>query len=79
VSEIARATRVALGEAPAGRDAEALAAFLCAWRSHWPESYATALGEDAEHAHAWAERAALDPGRHVKLRRIAIENLARVL
>jgi len=62
--------------AASGRDAEALAAFILAWRSHWPTSFASALGEAVV---AWAEGHAIDRGRYIKLRRIAIANLAHVL
>ncbi len=60
----------------AGRDAEALAAFILAWRGHWPSSFAGVLGDDEI---SWAEQHRADAGRYLKLRRIAIANLAHIL
>jgi hypothetical protein len=77
--ELAAATREAIAQHPAGREAEALAAFVLAWHQHWPESFDRALGGDAGSVVAWASRHAVDEGRYLKLRRIALENLARVL
>jgi len=78
-AELATATRSAITSRPAGRDAEALAAFVFAWHHHWPDSFATELGGDATEIIAWATRHACDDGRYLKLRRIALENLSRVL
>lgn len=77
--ELARATRAAIATRPTGREAEALAAFVFAWHHHWPESFAAELGDGAAAAIEWAARNALDDGRYLKLRRIAIENLAQIL
>jgi len=77
--EIAGAARAAIATGPTGRDAEALAAFVFAWHHHWPQSFAAELGEDAVDVIAWARQHALDDGRYLKLRRIALENLARIL
>lgn len=74
---IATAVREAIASVPHGRDAEALAAFVLAWRGHWPTSFASALGEGE--IVAWAEQHRIDPGRFLKLRRLAIANLATVL
>ena len=71
--------RVAIAQAPTGRDAEALASFIVAWHHHWPATFAAELGGDAGGVVAWASRNAIDEGRYLKLRRIAIENLARIL
>jgi hypothetical protein len=76
---LGEATRAAIAEAPRGREAEALAAFVFAWSHHWPQSFADALGGDADSALAWAERHAIDADRYLKLRRIALENLAQVI
>lgn len=76
---LAAATREAIAQRPAGREAEALAAFVFAWHQHWPESFDRALGADAGAVVAWASRHAVDEGRYLKLRRIALENLARIL
>ncbi|CAN5900183.1 hypothetical protein BH11MYX2_BH11MYX2_35420 [soil metagenome] len=78
-SELAIATLAAIAEAPHGRDAEALAAFVFAWHHHWPASFATELATDAEAVVGWAARNATDENRYLKLRRIALENLAQIL
>ena len=62
-----------------GRQRDALAAWLCAWASHWPRSYRQAFGEGAEDLRARFEQTATDRGRHVKLRRIALSHLAGIL
>lgn len=77
--ELAIATRAAIAEAPRGRDAEALSAFVFAWHQHWPASFATELGLYAEGVVEWAARTVTDANRYLKLRRIALENLAQVL
>ena len=74
---IAAAVREAISTGATGRDAEALAAFVLAWRGHWPSSFAAALGEGE--VVTWAEQHRDDPGRFLKLRRIAIANLATIL
>lgn len=76
---LAAATREAIAERPAGREAEALAAFVFAWHQHWPQSFDRALGGDAASVVDWASRNAVDEDRYLKLRRIALENLARIL
>jgi hypothetical protein len=77
--ELARAVRSAIGASPTGRDAEALAAFIFAWHHHWPQTFETELGADAPGVLGWASHNAIDDGRYLKLRRIAIENLAHIL
>jgi hypothetical protein len=77
--ELAAAIRVAIAQQPAGREAEALAAFVFAWYHHWPGSFEQGLGADANTVVDWASRNAVDEGRYLKLRRIALENLSRVL
>jgi hypothetical protein len=77
--ELGPATLAAVASAPTGRDAEALAAFVFAWQHHWPETFATELAADTTAVLEWAERNRADDNRYLKLRRIAIENLARVL
>ncbi len=77
--ELASATRSAIRLAPEGREAEALAAFLFAWHHHWPQSFATSFVLDASEIVDWATRHALDGDRYLKLRRIALENLSRIL
>jgi hypothetical protein len=78
-SDLAAAARVAIASYPVGRDADALAAWLLAWRDHWPTSFARSFGGDAASAAAWAHSVASPDGRHIKLRRIALENLASIL
>lgn len=77
--ELARALEVAVAEDPRGRDAEALAAFVRAWQHHWPRSFDAELGDRSAPVRAWADGAILDRDRYLKLRRIAIENLSRIL
>jgi hypothetical protein len=77
--ELAKAVAAAIETDPSGRDAEALAAFILAWRAHWPASFAYAHGTAASAVIAWGEANAIDPNRYLKLRRIALENLANVL
>ena len=68
---VARAARSALASAQ-GVEREALDAWLCAWASHWPTSYRLLIGVETSHGGE-------DPGRHVKLRRIAMARLAVLL
>jgi hypothetical protein len=77
--ELAAATRAAIATRPSGRDAEALAAWIFAWQQHWPRSFAANLGEDASAVTEWAAQHTVDANRYVKLRRIALENLAHRL
>ncbi len=77
--ELAIAMRAAIAEAPQGRDAEALAAYVFAWHQHWPASFESELGSDTDAVVGWAARNAIDENRYLKLRRIALENLAEVL
>ena len=76
---LASSIREAIAEAPTGRDAEALAAFIFAWHHHWPPSFAASLGKDGDAVLAWAAANTLDAGRYIKLRRIAIANLSQIL
>ena len=77
--ELSVATRAAIASRPTGRDAEALAAWVFAWSDHWPTTFAAQFGADASSIIDWASRAANDDGRYIKLRRLAIENLALIL
>jgi hypothetical protein len=79
LEELASATQAAIAQRPTGRDAEALAAFVFAWHHHWPASFERGLGADASSVVDWAARNAIDEGRYLKLRRIALENLAQIL
>src|SRR5688572_20298128 len=78
-AQLAAATLEAIATRPAGRDAEALAAFVLAWHHHWPTTFRTELARDAPTVLAWASRNTNDVDRYLKLRRIALENLAHVI
>jgi hypothetical protein len=78
-AELAGATRAAVAENPAGRDSEALAAFVFAWHHHWPHVFQGVFGDAGTGLLTWAGQQFSDDGRYVKLRRIAIENLSHVL
>lgn len=58
---------------------EPLLAWLRGWRRHWPRSFAASLGADGDSLIARLEARRFDPDRYLKLRRIAVENLSRVL
>jgi hypothetical protein len=77
--EIAAVARQAIASAPVGRDADALAAWLLAWGDHWPSSFRRCFGTDEPRVLAWARSHAWPPDRYIKLRRIALENLASLL
>jgi len=76
---LATSARRAIATGACGREAEALAAWLFAWAHHWPSSFAASFAGDRHEVLAWAARAAVDDNRYLKLRRIAIENLATIL
>jgi hypothetical protein len=77
--ELAVATQAAIAERPTGRDSEALAAFMFAWHHHWPRVFQDVFGDTAPALLTWAGQQFSDDNRYLKLRRIAIENLAHVL
>jgi hypothetical protein len=77
--ELATALRSAIAEHPSGREAEALVAFVFAWQQHWPSSFSEANGAESQRMVDWASGYAVDDGKYLKLRRIAVENLARIL
>jgi hypothetical protein len=56
--------------------AELLLAWLRAWQHHWPTSFAHAFGELGTAAVDRLSSRVTDAGRYLKLRRIAIDNLA---
>lgn len=58
------------------RQRDALLAWLCGFRRHWPSRFVSVLGEEGQRVLALLEALGLDDNRHIKLRRIAIENLA---
>ncbi len=77
--DLADATQAAIASDPTGRDAEALAAFVFAWHHHWPAVFASEYAGDGDAILAWCARHTIDDNRYLKLRRIALENLSRVL
>lgn len=77
--DMADALRAVLAVASAGRERDALVAFIDAWRQHWPSSFARALRGEAAEVTRWAEAHRGDEGRRLKLRRIALANLATTL
>ena len=79
--ELAAAVRAVHGAPPdpASREADALHAFLLAWRHHWPQSFARSFGADAPALARWTAESGSDVNRLLKLRRIAIEKLATIL
>jgi hypothetical protein len=58
---------------------EALAAWLASFRHHWPGRFHRALGPQGEELWARLAASGLDANRYLKLRRIATENLAKIL
>ena len=78
-AELAHAAQRAIAMRPRGRDADALAAWLVAWHAHWPSSFARELGPDAAGVLSWARSQISDDNRYLKLRRLALANLAEVL
>lgn len=75
---LAEAVDAARAEQPTGRDAEALAALVLAWRKHWPGGFGQAFA-DAGALEAWALAQLPDDDRLLKLRRLAIAGLAEIL
>ena len=61
------------------RDREVIFAWLRAYRQHWPTSYAEVLGHMGDHVLAALAHDPFDGNRYLKLRRIAIDNLARAV
>ena len=61
------------------RRRETLHAWLAAFRHHWPARFSAVLGDDGDRALARLAATPGDPNRYLKLRRIALENLAHLL
>jgi len=77
-----RAAIAAIAEPSADLDTwhvEPLLAWLRGFKHHWPERFATTLGPAGEACLARLAALPADPNRYLKLRRIAIENLANIL
>lgn len=58
---------------------ELLLAWLRAWQHHWPRRFDQVLGDDGEALIQVLRSAPVDESRYLKLRRIAIANLANLL
>ncbi len=58
---------------------ELLLAWLRAWKHHWPVRFGSLLGASGERCLSLLPEQPADPNRYLKMRRIAIENLAHVL
>ena len=69
---------VAHGRIPAST-VEPLLSWLRAFESHWPKRFDAELGSGGRTLIAQLETRSQDPNRYLKLRRIALENLASVL
>src|SRR5687768_11064725 len=79
VQALAAALREAIAGDPQGREEDALVAFVRAWEHHWPACFRSVFASDAPAISTWAEVRVSDPNRYLKLRRIAVENLASIL
>ena len=75
---VASAVRDVLSDAGAldASSRECLTAWLSAFRKHWPVEFADVLGSVGEEALRVLSAGGYDPDRYLKLRRIAIANLA---
>lgn len=58
---------------------EALGAYLLAWLHEWPVAFSEAFGTSTSEVIAWSQRHTPDRNRYLKLRRMAIANLAGIL
>ena len=58
---------------------ESIGAFTLAWAHEWPTGFGAAFGANAPDVGVWARSRTPDAGRYLKLRRIAIANLAGIL
>ena len=76
---MAAAVRLLVTAHASSREREALAAFVLAWSDQWPRTFQASFAGDGAAIVEWAERTATDANRRIKLRRIAMENLANVL
>ncbi|MSP55196.1 MAG: hypothetical protein EXR69_06270 [Myxococcales bacterium] len=80
MAELALAVRAVMGEA--GCEAwvlEAVAAWVMAWSDEWPSGFREQFYPDSEAVAAFWRARTGERNRFVKLRRIAIANLATVL
>ncbi len=77
-----RSLRSAMFAAAASLPGEELlpyAAWLGAWHDHWPTRFGEVFGEEGVALYARLRASVQSGDRYVKLRRIAIENLANLL
>ncbi len=58
---------------------EPLLAWLRGYRHHWPDRWATEMSSIGDTKIDELERLPIDTGRYLKLRRIAIANLAQLI
>lgn len=77
VAAVREALANAAGLSP--RQRVSLMAWLGAWASDWPLSFARAFGSSADDVLAAAAAGVDDAGRYLKLRRLARDRLAAVL
>jgi hypothetical protein len=63
----------------ASEDLVPYAAWLAAWEHHWPTRFHTVFGDAGRDLASRLRARVEDPNRFLKLRRIAIENLAGIL
>lgn len=70
---------LAADDALAPVERECLAAWLGAFRRHWPDQFAAMLGPLGEALLVRCVSSDLDLNRYLKLRRIAIANLSRLI
>jgi len=72
------AVREVVAEADSLAPAErvALVAWLAAFRHHWPIRFAETLGDDGARLITALSAKPVDPNQYLKLRRIAVANLA---
>lgn len=75
-----RALAEVLSRGPGVRERELLGAWLDAFAHHWPGRFAEVLGPLGVEARAAVQAASTgDPGRSLKLRRLAVAALSRLL
>jgi hypothetical protein len=80
VSAVAAAVRAAVADTgSSARQRVSLLAWLSAWSSDWPTSFAGVFGADADGLLARAAAGIDDHERYLKLRRLARDKLASVL
>ncbi len=61
------------------RERELLAAWVGAFRRHWPSRFEAVFGKSGNQLHADLRCVNIDPNRYLKQRRIALSHLAQLL